>query len=56
MLDDIRSLQRSLVGVSLVDRSRVDEATVCGVVDVTNLWLHSEGRDVFVALTDIVDV
>lgn len=56
MLDEIRSLQGSVVGVTLVDRSRLDEATVCGVVDERNLWLHSEGRDVLVPLSEVLEV
>lgn len=52
---DLRSMEGRRVGVALADRSCIDGAVLEAVVS-GKLWLHTSGEDVFVALSDVVDV
>lgn len=53
--DDLRSLQGRHVGIALADRSCIDEAILEAVVS-EKLWLHTSGDDLFVPLSDVMDV
>lgn len=51
-------LEGQSVSVALADGSRIDEATLVSVgrAKARTLWLYSNGADLFVAFSDIVDV
>ena len=55
-LDDVRSLEGRHVSVALANHSRVDNAVLEGVVDGERLWLHTQGKDVFLVLHDVLDL
>ena len=55
-LDEVRSLQGRRVSVALTDRSRIDDVVLLGVVEQERLWLHKEGRDVFLPAREVLEL
>ena len=43
------------MGIALADQSCIDDAILEAVV-MEKLWLHTAGEDLFVPLSDVVDV
>src|SRR4051812_5436553 len=54
----LHSIEGRQVNVSLRDGNRIDDCNLVsgGRTRVPNLWLFSNGEDVFVDLADVVDV
>ncbi len=55
-MDEVRSLQGRHVNVALIDRSRIDDVILVGVVEEERLWLHRDGRDVFLPAREVLEL
>ena len=54
--DEALALQGHHVSVALANSARLDDVILEGVVEGEQLWLHLDGRDVFVAVQDVLEV
>ena len=53
--EDLRALEGRHVGIALADQSCIDDAILEAVVS-EKLWVHAAGDDLFVPLSDVMDV